>query len=368
MGIYIDGHVHLRDFEQDHKETIAHGLQVARAAGVAAVFDMPNTKPSILDREVVERRLDLADRANTIQVFYGLYIGLTSKSRQVREAVDIFQDFPQVVGMKLYAGHSVGELAVTELADQKTVYQTLAEAGYKGVLTVHCEKESLILKDEHGEQLFNSGNPVSHSYARPEDAEKESVIDQLQLLRDTNFSGKFNVTHVSTPDAVDLINAAKEEGLDVSSSVCPQHFMLDWKIYTNGSNGALFKVNPALRHPDTRKKMLQYLSEGKIDWIETDHAPHTLEEKTGVTLSKTGKPIYMSGLPGLAAWPIFDLYLQHHGFSAEQIEKLTFSNIAERFGLNVTRHKPNHLIDRTGDYVFNPYESIIEELGFDVYE
>lgn len=367
MGIYNDAHVHLRDFDQSHKETIEHALQVARAAGVAAVFDMPNTSPPIMDREAVERRLDLADQANNTQVFYGLYIGLTSGPEQIQDAVNTFQEFPQVVGMKLYAGHSVGKLGVTALEDQKTVYQLLTDAGYNGVLTVHCERDDLIFKDDRGKQLFDSNDPVSHSKARPEKAEEKSVEDQLQLLRDTNFSGKFNVTHVSTPGAVDLINAAKQDGLDVSSSVCPQHFMLDWKVYT-GENGVLYKVNPPIRQAATREKMLQYLLEGKIDWIETDHAPHTLEEKTGGMLDADGDPVYMSGLPGLAAWPIFDLYLQDNGFSEEQIKKLTFSNVAERFGLNITYQKPIHLIDRTGDYAFNPYESIIEELGFDVYE
>lgn len=132
--MYIDSHVHLRDFEQKHKETIRHGLEVAYDSGLDAVFDMPNTDPPVMTRELVEDRLKIARDAGVPDVFYGLYMGLTADSEQVKQAVDVFREFPQIIGMKLYAGHSVGNLGVITEERQRAVYETLAIEGYDGVL------------------------------------------------------------------------------------------------------------------------------------------------------------------------------------------------------------------------------------------
>ena len=113
--MYIDAHVHLRDFRQSHKETISHGLEVAVDSGVDAVFDMSNTDPPILTRDVVIDRLRVARAANIPSVFYGVYMGLTTDPEQIKGAVEAYREFPQVIGMKLYAGHSVRTLLLTQL-------------------------------------------------------------------------------------------------------------------------------------------------------------------------------------------------------------------------------------------------------------
>ena len=140
--MFIDSHVHFRDEEQAHKETIAHALGVARDAGVDAVFDMPNTQRPVLTRGRVEDRLKLAERADVPEVFYGTFLGLTSDKEQIKQAVGAYRAlFPRVVGFKLYAGHSVGNLGVVSVEEQAVVYETLTSEGYEGVLFVHAEKE-----------------------------------------------------------------------------------------------------------------------------------------------------------------------------------------------------------------------------------
>ena len=104
--MFIDPHVHCRDEEQSHKETIEHALRVAERAGFTAIFDMPNTARPVTTRERVEERLVIARRVNSV-VQYGLYMALTADLEQVKRAVETFQDLSQVVGFKLYAGHSV---------------------------------------------------------------------------------------------------------------------------------------------------------------------------------------------------------------------------------------------------------------------
>ena len=338
--MYIDTHVHLRDFNQTHKETIKHGLEVARDSGVDAVFDMPNTDPSITTEAVLRDRLKLARDANVPEVFYGVYLGVTADPEQVRKVVELTRTYREVVGLKLYAGHSVGNLGVVRFEDQQRIYEVLAREGYKGVLVVHAEKEECMNPSK-----WDPKNPITHCIARPKLAEFASVEDQIALALQTNFPGKLHIPHISTTEAVDKVITAKAQGLDISSGVCPHHLVFDWRQMEQ-SDGLLWKMNPPLRNEKTRKTMVGYLKEGKIDWVETDHAPHTLNEKLELP--------YMSGIPGLPWWPLFDLYLQQQGFSRQQIEQLTFTNAAKRFGLNIekTRHK---LVSRTTEYAFNPY-------------
>jgi len=323
--MYIDAHVHLRD----------------------AVFDMPNTDPSITTRELVMERLKLVKEANIPEVFYGIYMGITKDPEQIKQAVETHRELPQVVGMKLYAGHSVGSLGVIKFEDQQTVYETLAKEGYDGLLVVHAEKESLI---KH--ELWNPNDPISHCYARPPISEIESIYDQLKLVNRTQFRGKLHITHISSLSGVDVVDNAKKNGIDISCGICPHHFIYDWE-QMKAERGILWKMNPPLRSPESRERILQALKNGKIDWIETDHAPHSLEEKT--------KDKFLSGIPGLAWWPLFEEYLRQNDFSYDQIEKLTFSNIINRFNLNITKTKRT-LKDHRDDYSFNPYQKIEEEL------
>ena len=182
--MYLDTHVHFRDFTQRHKETIQHGLEVAYDAGVDAVFDMPNTDPPLTTREIVVERLRIAKEANISDIFYGLYMGLTTDIQQVKRAVDVYREFQQVIGMKLYAGHSVGNLGITSEHGQGLIYETLTKQGYDGVLAVHCEKESYL----HPEK-WNPRHPITHCYARPEEAEIESVGDQIELAAAAYLGG-----------------------------------------------------------------------------------------------------------------------------------------------------------------------------------
>ena len=354
--MYIDTHVHLRDFNQTYKETIKHGLEVAYDSGVDAVFDMPNTDPPIMTRELVEARIKLAKDAD-VPVFYGIHMGLTAKPEQIRRAADVYRAFPQVIGMKLYAGHSTGDLGVVTRCDQRVVYETLSSEGYDGVLMVHCEKESAMNR-----KLWIPSRPTTHCHARPERAEVESVHDQIKLARESGFTGKLHIAHISSPDAVYAVDVAKAMGLDISCGVCPHHLIYDLSQMFR-EDGVLWKMNPPLRKISSRDKLLQCLKDGKINWIETDHAPHALAEKTGKVSDANGKPSYASGIPGLAWWPLFDEYLRKQNFSDSQIEALTFNNALDRFGLDIKRTR-RPLKDRRVDYPFDPYASMAAELGF----
>ncbi len=111
--MHIDPHVHCRDWDQSYKATISSVMETARRNGVVAIVDMPNTQPPITTMELVARRLRTAEKEGCSEGYY-LYVGATSDPQQLADAVDIIDSNPKVLGMKLYAGNSVGNLEVPD--------------------------------------------------------------------------------------------------------------------------------------------------------------------------------------------------------------------------------------------------------------
>lgn len=348
----IDPHVHFRDWNQSYKETIKHGLSVAERIGSSGVFDMPNTNPPINSRELVERRLNDAFKINS-PVFYGLYIGLTSNPKQIREVVRAYKEFfPKegdnvgVVGFKMFAGHSVGNLGIIDKDEQRKVYQILTDKGYEGVLAIHCEKESLLKSD-----VWNPANPETHCDARPPEAEYKSVEDQINFATEYEFPGRLHILHVSSPESIQLIDKARKQGkTKISCGVTPHHIRLNKDLMRKSKKGLLYKVNPPLRDKNSAKRMLTLLKEGYIDFIETDHAPHTLQEKLE-------KP-FMSGFPGLHYYPHFLNFLREEGFDEEQITNLTHKNIENIFGIELPVRNIEPNLNLYNEYEVDVYRGI----------
>lgn len=319
----IDPHTHCRDWNQSYKETLRHALAIAEKAGLSGIFDMPNTDPAIISRELVAKRLAEAYSINS-PVFYGLYIGLTSSPSQIREAILTYKEFfPRVVGLKMFAGHSVGNLGIINEDEQRLVYRVLAEEDYCGVLVVHCEKESLLKP-----ALWSPANPKSHSYARPNESEVESVRNQIDFAAEAKFKGRLHIAHISLPESVELVDKAKlEKRIKISCGLTPHHCLLNYELIPESQDGLIYKVNPPLRDKKSAQQMLQLLKLGKIDCIETDHAPHPLKEKLELP--------YLSGFPGLPFYPHFIKFLITNGFSEHEIKNLTHGNIEAIFGFKI---------------------------------
>lgn len=311
----IDPHVHCRDDRQSYKDTIRHVFELAGEQGVDKVFDMPNTHPPILNESDIERRLSLVPEEH--QEDYFLYMGATSDEEQLRKAVECCDDHREVVGIKLYAGESVGNLSVVEKEEQRKVYKTLEEAGFRGVIAVHCEKEEYMRPE-----LWDPSSPITHARARPKQAEVRSVKDQIELVKETGFKGNLHVVHVSCPRSVAAIGNARRN-IEVTCGVTPHHLFWDKRMLKR-PDGLLYKMNPPLRAEQDVSQLRRYLQEGKIDWIESDHAPHQIGEKLFSP--------YSSGFPSLNLYKrLVEDFLPGLGLKKSEIEDLTCSNIEETF-------------------------------------
>lgn len=342
----IDPHVHLRDGEQKHKESIQHGLAVAEKLGLAAVFDMPNTNPPILDRASILNRLNCAKEAKS-SVFYGLYCGLSKDTEQIKEAISCTRAFEQVVGLKLFAGKSTGNLSIPDTASQKLVFETLTKENYAGLLAIHCENEADFMPE-----LWNPVRPISHCEARPPLAELNSISKMIYLAKITGFKGILHVAHISLPESVELLEKARENiNFTLSCGVTPHHLLLHDNMMKN-SDGLLLKMNPPLRSEKAQKALFKMLLEERINWIESDHAPHLKNEKLN--------PPYASGIPGLPILPKLINKLISKGASKELLERITHLNICKTFGLDI-KNKPLNDIDLFNEYEVNAYEKVCKE-------
>ena len=314
----IDTHVHFRDEAQSYKETIAHGLAVAKEQGVNYVFDMPNTTIPVLRREDVERRLALVPECEKGRYF--LYVGATLDEEQLKEAILLVQEKKEVIGIKMFAGKSTGDLQILAEEEQKRVYQILADNNYKGVISVHCEKEAFMTN------TFDPKNPITHATSRPKEAEIESVKDQIKFVRETNFLGTLNVCHVSCAGSVELLLEAKKD-INTTCEITPHHAMWDYSRLEE-ANGLLYKMNPPLRSKEDVLALQECIKSGKIDFVGTDYAPHAVGEKLHAG--------YPSGYPSLFVYKEFvEEFLPSIGVSEEQINDMTFNNINKIFNLGL---------------------------------
>ncbi|MBR9691889.1 dihydroorotase [Candidatus Woesearchaeota archaeon] len=356
----IDPHVHLRDWDQDHKETVKHGLEVAYDVGLDAVFEMPNTSPALTSSKKIVERIDLADRAiselktkngGNFEIFHGIYAGITADPEQIAEVAGLPGNIKRVVGLKMFAGNSTGNMGIINEEEQKLVYKTLAESNYKGVLAVHCEKESLLRP-----KIWDPSQPFSHSLARPAESEIESVKDQILFAAEAGYKGVLHIPHISVPESLKYIEEMRDQvDFTITCGLTPHHAILD-NLLMQYKNGLQLKMNPALRSRPRQAYMLKALLNGRIDWIETDHAPHTLNEKTGKVLDKDGKPIYASGIPGLPFYPHFINLFKSERMPDKFIDDMTHNNITKIFGLDIpnTHRKPDY--DLAGEYEFNAFQ------------
>jgi dihydroorotase len=250
-----DIHIHARD-DVSEKEIYKEDFRTVSAAaingGVAHVADMPNNPAApISDATYRAKEQHLASR--NVPIHVTLYAGIGPGTRPL--------SFP--VPYKAYMGHSVGDLFFTTL---RQIDETLAH--YRGCnVSFHCEDPELM------EQHKGAG---THEERRPAECEVSATRFALQMIEKYDLTGK--LCHYSVGEGLPLIQAARARGLKVTCEVTPHHLYYDVSDI-NEANRKLMQMNPPLRAVDDRLAMLAALRDGTLDYLATDHAPHTLEEK-----------------------------------------------------------------------------------------
>jgi len=310
----IDDQVHFREPGLTHKATIATESRAAVAGGITSFMEMPNTVPNTLTRELLEEKYHIA--AKTSPANYSFYMGASNDN--LDEVLRT--DTANVCGIKVFMGSSTGNMLVD---NPVTLEQIFAESPM--LIATHCEDEATIKSNlEHYKQLLGENIPVKlHPKIRSAEACYLSSSMAVDLAKKHNT--RLHILHISTEKETYLFdNSIPLKEKRITAEACIHHLWFTDKDYE--TKGNLIKWNPAVKTKADRDGILKAVLNGRIDVIATDHAPHTLEEKSQSYLkAPSGGPLVQHALPAM-------LELYHQGkITLEQIVEKMAHNVADCF-------------------------------------
>lgn len=310
---FIDLHVHLREPGGEKKETIATGTLAAARGGYTTLAAMPNTRPvpdSVEQMEWVQNRIQ-----ETASVRVLPYASIT-----VRQLGRDLTDFEGLKNAGAFAFTDDG-VGVQSADMMLKAMQKAAEVNM--AIVAHCEEDTLINKGCVHEGSFSKRNGLNGI---------PSICESVQIARDVLLAEAagchYHVCHVSTKESVRVIRDAKRAGIKVTAEVTPHHLLLTQDDIPDNLDPN-FKMNPPLRDKADREALIEGLLDGTIDFIATDHAPHTSEEKNeGIELA----PFGIVGLE--TAFPLlYTHFVLKNIISLEQLIGFMTKKPAETFSL-----------------------------------
>lgn len=263
----IDDQVHFREPGLTHKGEIATESRAALAGGITSYMEMPNTKPQATTQAELAKKY--ARAAEVSAVNYSFYMGATNDNLD-----EVLKTDPrQVCGIKVFMGSSTGNMLVD---DEETLSEIFKQA--PTLIATHCEDEEIIQRNtEIYRQKYGEIVPISrHPRIRSAEACYKSSSKAVELAR--KFGTRLHVLHISTAKEMELFDAGPVKDKKVTAEVCVHHLWFEEKDYI--AYGTRIKWNPAVKSAEDRQALWEALLADKIDVIATDHAPHTLDEKS----------------------------------------------------------------------------------------
>ena len=292
----VDMHVHFRDPGFEYKETIETGSAAAVHGGFTDVATMPNTDPVTDTGAEIRYQIDRAHAAGLCHVRPIGAMTRGEKGESLSEIGDMV-----IEGACAFSddGHGVQSAGM-----MRTCMEYIAQ--FDRVALAHCEIESL-----SGHGVINEGRASTRlgMFGWPALAEELEIYRDIELTRLTKCP--LHICHISTRKGLDLVRAAKAEGLPVTCEVTPHHLFLCEDDITDEYNTNL-KMNPPLRTADDAAALREGLLDGSIDCVVTDHAPHAPHEKDceweisffGIVGLETSLPLMLQNLvaTGKMSW------------------------------------------------------------------
>ncbi len=290
-----DVHIHAREDvsgKNTYKEDFSSAREALRNGGLCHAGDMPNNPIPPVDDKSYEDKFRLALKAEgELWIYAGIGPGTKPLSNPVP--------------YKVYMGPSVGELFFKDL---ETLDTTLAP--YRNqVVSFHCEDP--VTLEEHKDC-------ETHHQRRPVSAEVIATRDALGMIEKYQLRGK--LCHYSSGEGLSMIRQARQRGAKVLIEVTPQHLFFDLE-QIKATDLTHFQMNPPIRTSHDRQALFEALKNGEIDFLATDHAPHTTEEKERGT----------SGLTGLDTFVPFVTWLIQEGIDPKLIAKVAAENPGDFF-------------------------------------
>ncbi|MDB4978899.1 MAG: dihydroorotase [Candidatus Peribacteria bacterium] len=339
----IDNHVHFREPGLTHKATMKSEAAAAVAGGVTTVCEMPNTIPPTVTVAALADKIRRASEVTECDIRF--FFGVTEEIHlaTLREILaggnaELERLRSRLAGVKIYLDHSTGN---QKIADELIgdVFKTCAEHGFP--LVAHCEDPQL---NKEAAEKYKDDESITptvarHSFMRPAQAEAKAIEYAIGMAKE--HGTPLHIAHLSTSEGIELVRRAKADGISVTCEVAPHHLFFTTDDYKR--LGTLVKMNPPIRTVDHVEALWKGIEDGTVDCIATDHAPHTLEEKTETEPLKAP-----SGVPGVETMlsllltvagggnPRSDESITYYVVRIMDIFKLCFENPNRIFGLGKT--------------------------------
>lgn len=283
----IDDQVHFREPGLTQKGDLYTESRASVAGGMTSFLDMPNLIPQTTTLELLEAKHKLAEGRALAN--YGFYIGGTNENW--KELTSAKLDL--ACGIKLFMGSSTGNMLVD---DQEVLQKFFSKS--KLLIATHCEDEYTIRTNlqqhliEYGEDI-----PIAlHPIIRNEEACYKSSSRAVNLAK--KYDTRLHILHISTAKELELFESGTIQNKHITAEACVHHLWFSDEDYQD--LGRFIKWNPAVKTKFDRQALQQAINENKIDIIATDHAPHTIEEKSGVyTKAASGGPLVQHALQAL---------------------------------------------------------------------
>jgi dihydroorotase len=282
----IDDQVHFREPGLTHKATIASEARAAVAGGITSFMEMPNTVPNALTQELLEDKYQIAARSSIAN--FSFFMGASNDN--LEEVLKT--DGTKVCGVKVFMGSSTGNM----LVDNEDTLRGLFERVPPMLIATHCEDEATVraniaaAKEKYGEDI-----PVEmHPIIRSEEACYRSSELAVRLAK--KHDARLHVLHISTARELALFdNTIPLTEKKITAEACIHHLWFSDADYAEKGN--FIKWNPAVKTANDRDAIFQAVLDNRIDVIATDHAPHTLEEKSRNYLdAPSGGPLVQHAL------------------------------------------------------------------------
>lgn len=305
----IDDQVHFREPGLTHKANIFTESRAAVAGGITSYMEMPNTVPNTLTQELLEEKFQIA--SNTSLANFSFYMGASNNNLE-----EVLKTYGRnVCGIKVFMGSSTGNMLVD---NEKTLEAIFSKTPM--LIAVHCEDEATIkanlekFKAQYGEKL----TPEMHPLIRSAEACYKSSSFAVNLAK--KYSSRLHILHISTAIETALFdNTTQLKDKRITAEACIHHLWFSDKDYIEKGNW--IKWNPAVKAEEDRQAIFQAILDDRIDVIATDHAPHTIEEKSKSYLeAPSGGPLVQHALVAM-------LEFYHQG-------KLSLEKVVEKMAHN----------------------------------
>lgn len=311
----IDDHVHFREPGLTYKADIESESRTAAAGGVTSYMEMPNTVPQTTTIELLEQKFMLAKEKSRVN--YSFFFGATNDNIGLLPQLDP----TRICGVKVFMGSSTGDMLVDNENALRQLFSTSPL-----LIMAHCEDTSIIQHNiDSFKKKYKGQNdfPVRyHSRIRNVEACYKSSSLAVRLATETG--ARLHVAHISTAKELSLFESKPLEEKRITAEACIAHLMFTTEDYD--SLGTKIKCNPAIKTTEDREALREALTDGRIDVVATDHAPHLLNEKVGGALKAA------SGMPMIQFSLVSMLELSDKGvLPIERIPELMSHNPAKLF-------------------------------------